>query len=60
MNEMLVHCELDPAGVDLAAEAARTIRKPSYYRPAFDEEQVATIESMTAPVRTRLETLSRK
>ena len=59
MNAVLSHCELDPAGVDLAAEAARTIRKPSYYRPAFDEEQVKMIESMTAPVKQRLESLSK-
>lgn len=59
MKAVLTHCQLPPGDVDLAAEAARTIRRPSYYRPAFDERQVAAIESMTASVRERLAALGK-
>jgi hypothetical protein len=59
MNRLLAHCELSSADVDLAAEAARTIRAPSYYRPAFSEQETATIETITAPVKQRLDALAR-
>ena len=59
MNAVLSHCELPQGDVDLAAEAARTVRTPSYYRPAFSERQVAMIEAMTAPIKQRLNALSR-
>lgn len=58
MNRVIRHCELPADEVDLAAEAARTIRRPSYYRPVFSEEQVALIEAMTAPTKQRLNELA--
>lgn len=57
--KVLSHCELPPGDVDLATEAARTIRAPSYYRPAFSEPQVAMIETMTASVKQQLDALAR-
>lgn len=58
MRALLSHCELPSVGNDLAAVAADTIRHPSNYRPAFNEEQVAYIEAVTAPVTSRLDTLA--
>jgi hypothetical protein len=59
MSRVLAHCELSSADVDLAAEAARRIRAPSYYRPAFSERKLAMIEAVTAPVKRQLDALAR-
>jgi hypothetical protein len=59
MSRVLAHCELSSADVDLAAEAARRIRAPSYYRPLFSERKLAMIETVTAPVKHQLEALAR-
>lgn len=58
MKRVIRHGELPADGVDLAGEAARTIRRPAYYQPAFSEEQIALIEVMTAPTQQRLNELA--
>jgi hypothetical protein len=60
MSRVLRHCELRTDDVDLAAEAARTIRAPSYYRPTFSDRQLALIEKMSGPVKLRLDALARE
>jgi hypothetical protein len=58
MDTLLAHCELPATSIDIATEAARTIKHPSYYQPPFDEEQRALIEDLTGPVKERLDTLA--
>ncbi|MEX2122636.1 MAG: sulfotransferase [Woeseia sp.] len=58
MAAVIAHCELPSDGLDLAAEAERRIRHPSYYQPAFTQEQVELIETVTGPVTGRLDTLA--
>ena len=55
MQTVLEHCELENAGVDLPAEAARTIRPPAYYEPAFTDGEVDFIKTTTGPIRRRLD-----
>lgn len=57
MRLVLEHCELENKGVDLAAEAARTIRPPTYYKPTFTHEEVTFIKTTTGPVKQRLDQL---
>jgi len=57
MASVLEHCELDTTDVDLAAEAAGTIRPPRYYKPAFSDEQVDFVRATTAPIKQRLDSL---
>jgi hypothetical protein len=58
MRLLLAHCQLTATGVDLIAEAADTVRHPSYYEPSFNEEQLAHIEHITGPVAGRLYALA--
>lgn len=58
MRAVLAHCELPSSGVDLIAEAADTVRHPSYYQPSFDEQQLALIADVTGSVASRLYDLS--
>jgi hypothetical protein len=60
MTRVLKHCELPSDAIDLAAEAARMIRPPSYYRPAFSDEQLGRIQTATAPVKQRLDTFAQR
>ena len=57
MQLVLEHCELESAGVDLPAEAARTIRLPTYYEPAFTDEEADFIKTTTDPIKQRLDQL---
>jgi hypothetical protein len=52
---VLDHCKLASDEVDLAAEAARTIRPPSYYQPGLSDEQIALIKAVTDSVSKRLD-----
>ena len=58
MHAVLAHCELPSTGNDLAELAADTIRQPTYYRPEFDDEQLASIEAVTRDVKRRLHALA--
>lgn len=55
MQRVLKHCELQNDDIDLAAEAARTIRPPTYYEPAFTDGEMDVIKTTTAPVKKRLD-----
>ena len=59
MSEVLTHCDLHPGEIDLVAEAKRTVRPPTYYRPAFSDGQVALIERVTSPVKRRFDAFTR-
>jgi hypothetical protein len=58
MSDVLAHCDLRADEVDLVAEAERTVRQPTYYRPAFSDEQVAQIERATSAVKRQLDALT--
>jgi Sulfotransferase family len=58
MTAVVAHCELPPGEIDLVAEGVRRIRHPSYYEPAFSQEEIALIETVTGPVTGRLDTLA--
>lgn len=47
LEKMFAHCRL-PAEADLRDSLAATIRFPGYYRPAFDDRDLRTIERETA------------
>ena len=51
MGRILDHCGLSPE--DLPAQAAERIQHPSYYRPDFTPEEIATIERLTADTAAR-------
>ena len=57
MELVLEHCELENGGVNLPAEAARTIRPPTSYKPAFTNEELDFIKTTTAPIKQRLDQL---
>jgi Sulfotransferase family len=57
MQLVLRHCELENSKIDLAAEAAGTIRPPAYYKPAFTDDEVDFIKTTTGPIKQRLDQL---